>query len=165
MTSSKTHCILKWLLTQGPDWSVLLCSFVRTDRCCLMTWIIWGMDFIQTTLKINFPPHRKHYVSISHSNWLMLCRNRIAVYWKGNMKNLYKSCVQNSENLMLKQNVYVQSHDIWRLWNQRVRGYHNFPDVTRLLGDRGGTVVKVLCYKSVGHWFDPRWCLWNFSLT
>ena len=34
-----------------------------------------------------------------------------------------------------------------------------------LTGDRGGTVVKVLRYKSEGHWFDPRWCHWNFSLT
>jgi hypothetical protein len=33
------------------------------------------------------------------------------------------------------------------------------------LGDRSGTVVKVLCYKSEGLWFDPRWCHWNFSLT
>ena len=32
-------------------------------------------------------------------------------------------------------------------------------------GDRGGTVVKVLCYKSEGRWFDPRWYHWNFSLT
>jgi hypothetical protein len=23
--------------------------------------------------------------------------------------------------------------------------------------DRGGTVVKVLCYKSEGRWFDSRW--------
>ena len=29
-------------------------------------------------------------------------------------------------------------------------------------GDRGGTVVKVLCYKSEGRWFDSRWCHWNF---
>ena len=28
---------------------------------------------------------------------------------------------------------------------------------------RGDTVVKVLCYKSEGHWFDTRWCYWNFS--
>ena len=34
-----------------------------------------------------------------------------------------------------------------------------------LSGDRGGTVVKVLCYKSEGRWFDPKWCHWNFSLT
>ena len=33
------------------------------------------------------------------------------------------------------------------------------------MGGRGGTVVKVLCYKSEGRWFDPRWCHWNFSLT
>ena len=30
--------------------------------------------------------------------------------------------------------------------------------------DRGGTVVKVLCYKSEGRCFDSRWCHWNFSL-
>ena len=26
-------------------------------------------------------------------------------------------------------------------------------------------MVKVLCYKSEGLWFDSRWCHWNFSLT
>jgi len=31
--------------------------------------------------------------------------------------------------------------------------------------DRSSTVVKVLCYKSEGRWFDPGWCHWNFSLT
>ena len=36
--------------------------------------------------------------------------------------------------------------------------------IFRKCGDRGGTVVKVLCYKSEGRWFDPRWCHWNFSL-
>jgi len=36
---------------------------------------------------------------------------------------------------------------------------------TFLIGDRGSTVVKVLCYKSVGRWFDPSWCHWNISLT
>ena len=25
-------------------------------------------------------------------------------------------------------------------------------------GDRGSTVVKILCYKSEGRWFDPSWC-------
>ena len=30
---------------------------------------------------------------------------------------------------------------------------------------RGDTVVKVLCYKSEGRWFDSIWCHWNFSLT
>jgi len=30
-------------------------------------------------------------------------------------------------------------------------------------GDRDSTVVKVLCYKSEGRWFDPSWCHCNFS--
>jgi len=34
-----------------------------------------------------------------------------------------------------------------------------------LTGNRGSTVVKALCYKSEGRWFDPSWCHWNFSLT
>ena len=34
-----------------------------------------------------------------------------------------------------------------------------------IAGDRGSAVVKVLCYKSEGRWFDPSWCHWNFSLT
>ena len=29
-------------------------------------------------------------------------------------------------------------------------------------GDRGSTVVKVLCYNWEGRWFDPSWCQWNF---
>jgi len=37
--------------------------------------------------------------------------------------------------------------------------------ICETIGDRGGTVVKVLCYKSEGRWFDPSWCHWNFSLT
>jgi hypothetical protein len=31
------------------------------------------------------------------------------------------------------------------------------------VGNRGSTVVKVLCYKSKGRWFDPSWCNWDFS--
>jgi hypothetical protein len=34
-----------------------------------------------------------------------------------------------------------------------------------LFGDLGTTVVKVLCYKSEGRWFDSRWCHWIFPLT
>jgi len=29
-------------------------------------------------------------------------------------------------------------------------------------GERGSTVVKVLCYKSESRWFDPSWCHWIF---
>jgi len=33
-------------------------------------------------------------------------------------------------------------------------------NITSWTGDRGSTVVKVLCYKSDGLWFDPSWCQW-----
>jgi hypothetical protein len=33
------------------------------------------------------------------------------------------------------------------------------------MADDGGTVVKVLCYKLEGPWFDCTWCHWNFPLT
>ena len=36
------------------------------------------------------------------------------------------------------------------------------------VGKGGGferRTAVVLCYKSEGRWFDPRWYHWNFSLT
>jgi len=33
-----------------------------------------------------------------------------------------------------------------------------FPLLPVSVGDRGSTVVKVLCYKSEGRWFDSSWC-------
>ena len=41
----------------------------------------------------------------------------------------------------------------------------NKKQVCNRRGDCGSTVVKVLCYKSEGCWFDIGWCHWNFSLT
>jgi len=38
----------------------------------------------------------------------------------------------------------------------------NFAEVILYNGDRGGTVVKVLCYKSGSRWFDSRGCHCNF---
>jgi len=48
-----------------------------------------------------------------------------------------------------------------------LRQFSNYRSVlcTLHMGERGGTVVKVLCYKSEGRWLDPSWCHWNFSLT
>ena len=40
--------------------------------------------------------------------------------------------------------------------------FENFTIYILVSGDRGSTVVKVLCYKSVGRCFDPGWCQWIF---
>ena len=42
---------------------------------------------------------------------------------------------------------------------------YSFRSLVSYSGDRGGTVVKLLCYGSEGRLFDPSWCHWNFSLT
>jgi len=41
----------------------------------------------------------------------------------------------------------------------------SFHTVYKSNGNRGSTVVKVLCYKSEGRWFGPSWYQWNSSLT
>jgi len=50
---------------------------------------------------------------------------------------------------------------------RKVKSFYseNIREYINTMGDRGGRVVKVLCYKSEGHWVDPSWCHWNFSLT
>jgi len=34
----------------------------------------------------------------------------------------------------------------------------NFLMLNLVLGDSSNTVVKALCYKQEGRWFDPSWC-------
>jgi len=41
----------------------------------------------------------------------------------------------------------------------------DIPGTRFYYGDRGGTVVKVLCYKSEGRWFHSSWCHWSFTMT
>ena len=44
---------------------------------------------------------------------------------------------------------------MWETVFDRAKWIHILPS---LLGDRGSTVVNVLCYKSEGRWFDSSWC-------
>jgi len=40
-----------------------------------------------------------------------------------------------------------------------------FTDYGKLwVHNHGSTVVKVLCYKSEGRWFDPSWFQWIFDI-
>ena len=45
-----------------------------------------------------------------------------------------------------------------RLRNEELNDLYSSPNIVH----RGSTVVKVLCYKSEGRWFDPSWCQWIF---
>jgi len=51
----------------------------------------------------------------------------------------------------------------WLIWKQLQLGSPLIsPNIHRVVGDRGSTVLRVLCYKSGGRWFDPSWCQWIF---
>jgi len=39
--------------------------------------------------------------------------------------------------------------------NQFLETLWFYTDIVTVVGDRGNTLVKVLCYKSEGRWFDP----------
>jgi hypothetical protein len=51
------------------------------------------------------------------------------------------------------------------VYGKEIKLYSNIILYYSVKGDRGGTVVKVPCYKSKGSWFGSKWCHWNFSLT
>ena len=44
----------------------------------------------------------------------------------------------------------------------RTRELPAYKAVLQPTGDHDSTVLKVLCYKSEGRWFDPSWCQWIF---
>ena len=58
----------------------------------------------------------------------------------------------------IKNNRQNYSSVLYTFTNKYIQSY-------TFIGHRGGTVVKVLCYKSEGRWFDSRWFHWTFSLT
>ena len=56
---------------------------------------------------------------------------------------------------------------LWKTlgWTGKLKADIIFPKYGIIFGDCGGTVVKALCHKSEGRWFDSRWCHWSFSVT
>ena len=75
-------------------------------------------------------------------------------HFRNNKKEYMKTKIDELETNSKKKKI----RDLYRGISDFKKGYQP-------RGDYGGTVVKVLCYKSEGRWFDSRWCHWNFSLT
>ena len=70
-----------------------------------------------------------------------------------------------SEKIKVAKNVRSEICELLVRAGQMFMESEEFSRLLSRFGDGGGTVVKVLCYKSEGRWFDSRWCHWNFSLT
>ena len=86
-------------------------------------------------------------------------------WWEGSVRNLI--LCKHIKLLILKFSiqciVYVSIHLFNYCHTTEASTIKNI-SISRC-GDSGSTVVKALCYKSEGRWFDSRWCHWNFSLT
>ena len=69
-------------------------------------------------------------------------------------------CIHNSRKHHLSFNYIIASDLLEFNFSQTVEFL--WRNVIEVGGDRGGTLVKVLCYKSEDRWFDPSWCHWIF---
>jgi hypothetical protein len=89
-----------------------------------------------------------------------LCKIRLTQYMKYNQT----FALPNFGPKAVSYTAVALSLLTWRIW-WAARNASNFRVYYLVSGDRGSTVVKVLCYISECHWFDPRWCHSNLSLT
>jgi len=53
---------------------------------------------------------------------------------------------------------HVSEQPVLLLGSHRVKNSTLNKYIYVYMRDRVSTVVKVLCYKSEGRWFDPSWC-------
>ena len=96
-------------------------------------------------------------------------------YWFNLQDWLLGPPVKHLEPLTLHsitfQNIWILINTVGRTWNL-TRWCYSVSHVScstalstspcTSQGDRGSTVVKVLCYKSEGRWCDPSWSQWIF---
>ena len=104
-----------------------------------------GNDVIKTSISLQ----------LCHVTWLTPCTEetlrRVIVIPLGNNNSLFKRTQSFLTALSHTNPFYSFTHYILttRFW----------PNTTV---PRCSTVVKVLCYKSEGRWFDPSWYQWIF---
>ena len=104
--------------------------------------------------------------SCKHRSWVITWRRFGTAYWFYLPTPQHKptGCPETSVTTNLRCLTSQKSEGL----NYRTTKAWNFAywqSYFMEIGDRGGTVVKVPCYKSEGCWFDPSWCHWYFLLT
>ena len=115
----------------------------------------------------------------THYQWLLLSRGQnmslCFPYYHQSFSQKLRQYRKNRLRSLLQSFTSEILFIIRRHLNKRLRKWHvtelvpppfvNYICTSIVRGDRGGTVVKVLWYKSEGRWLDPSWCQWNFSFT
>ena len=128
--------------------------------------------------------HYLHSCSYRLCNSFMARKSLCSQSWEAKLKirpsqMLRNFTVNSSAILLRKQTVIrspvrtmpltVQTHTKYRgRWHKTAFVILDRQDLSYFqqthceIGHRCSTVVKVLCYKSEGRWFDPSWCHWIF---
>jgi hypothetical protein len=152
------------------------------ESCIKSIELNWFFLFIyvqvKATLVFTFPSLRKARLEVSLRcvfsdsvlSVLGTALHLVILYLQGgsNMTGTCAACSHTNQSrsylnhLVLRIQMYGIS---WCTQRWECNGVENYPSYCYQIGDRGGTVVKVPCYKSEGRWFDSRRCHWNFSLT
>jgi len=87
----------------------------------------------------------------------------LVINFSSSLYNKYSGVISLSPEVFVptQQHNFAIERSTLPEWN--IRGFtfahvHKLRVCTSKMGDRGSTVVKALCYKSEGRWFDPNWC-------
>jgi len=140
------------------------------------TWVPFLVALVQCRLChicVLYVTVSRHRVLTRH---IFLSRNSAVIFKRHYIAslNLHVLCL-----LAFFKHTYIHSYIHTFMKHKHVRTFLRTKDVrslrtsyacegiqfyqgTELEGDRGGTVVNVLCYKSEGRWLDPSWCQWIF---
>jgi len=105
-----------------------------------MNWLKW--KFINLKARI--------VTSSGHSSYILLSYYRSACFWQ----LIWPACCHT-------KSCCVQPAPRCHIC-KLCMCYKNTIILAARYTTRGSTVVKVLCYKSEGRWFDPSWCQWIF---
>ena len=144
------------------NWCVVLNNVNSYNYCCLFGGFV---------IKYNFF-HCFFYPILKRSRCVTVLIYLDFSYLAGNMSTLkFDIGMLGGRMCILRAYICICMH-VWMYVCMYVYLYVNLYYMymykhmyTYVCGDRGSTVVKVLCYNSEGRWFDPSWCQWILSLT
>ena len=137
---------------------------------------IWTFGSLKFSLLVCRTVRSRASCTVSENTQNNICFKHVSICWC----RIFRHCVQSGPHGgWLSVLPGVTSYPVqkfkhlgrfgcgWKVHNNPWTGAQNEPRFvfsSSFLGggDRDGTVVKVLCYKSEGRWFDPSWCQWIF---
>jgi len=146
----------------GPDDRILvqtICSLGRNNA--LQIWLPYLLPLLtrsSSSLSFCFLYYHKYNHHLLGKNCLL--RHRFYLNY------ICGGCDQNLRTVVVFEYLF-RMNTAYKFWREisDLPTYESSHSYLQQSEDRGSTVVKVLCYKSEGRWFDPSWCHWNFSLT